>query len=174
MGLKIKYTVKENTKTGTHSFFALPVFNGKLSFEELCNEACEDNTSDIDEMKGCVGRFMKAVQREVARGFRCELGTNFLTIYPNITVSVKDYTDKKTGQLVVATADMVTARNAKSRLGCTVNPKFSDQFAKTVTWQKIDANGDEIEEDDITEGNDNVNNDTPTPSGVVDPDEGNS
>ena len=171
---KVKYFAKENKKVGTHSFFAVPQFSGKLTFAELCEEACEDNTYSVEEMIGCVSRFMKTIQREVGRGFRCEVGSNFLTVYPNISVSVKDYTDEKTGQLVVATADMVTARNAKSRLGCTVNPKFSDQFAKTVTWQKIDANGNEIEEDDITEGNDNVNNGTQIPSGVVDPDEGNS
>ena len=57
---KIKYVAKENVKTGTHSFYAAPIPNGTLSFDELLEEACEDNTYDIDEMRGCVGRFMKA------------------------------------------------------------------------------------------------------------------
>ena len=78
---KIKYGVKENTKTGTHSWYAVPIFNGTLSFNELCEEACEDNTYSVEEMTGCVSKFMKVVQREAARGFRCKLGTDFLTLF---------------------------------------------------------------------------------------------
>lgn len=171
---KIKYTAKENTKVGTHSFYAVPIPTGKLSFQELCEEACEDNTYSIEEMRGCVSKFMRAVQREVLRGWRCNLGDDFLTIYPNLKASVKDYEDKD-GNLVVATAKMVTANNAKSRIGCTVSQKFSFQFAQSVSWQKVDANGTVEEEEDITEGNENVENNTPsgggsTPSGDGDGD----
>lgn len=154
---KIKYTTKENTKTGKHSFYAVPIPTGKLTFEELCEEACSDNTFGVEEMKGCVSKFMKAVQREALRGWRCELGTNFLTIYPNIEASVKDYVDPETHQTVVATAKMVTANNAKSRLGCTVHKKFSALFAQEVSWQKVNADGSDIEEEeDITQNNENV------------------
>ena len=40
--------------------------------------------------KACVTEFMKAVKRNVLKGFRCQLGDNFLTVYPNIQLSVKD------------------------------------------------------------------------------------
>ena len=33
---KVKYTIKENTKVGTHSFYAVPVTNGTLDFMEVC------------------------------------------------------------------------------------------------------------------------------------------
>ena len=92
---KIKYTVKENNRVGTHSFYAIPVPTGVLDFKELCEEACEDNTYSPEEMLGCVSRFMKTVQRETLRGFRCKLGEDFLTVYPNIEVSVKDHKDKE-------------------------------------------------------------------------------
>lgn len=162
---KIKYTVKENNRVGTHSFYAIPVPNGVLSFDELMEEACEDNTYDIDEMRGCVGRFMKAVQREVLRGWRCNLGKDFLVIYPNIEASAKD----KDG--VVATADMVNANGAKSRLGCTVHKKFSQKFAQEVSWTKVDANGAAIEDEDITQGNENVeNNSQPVNTSPANPD----
>lgn len=153
---KVKYCAKENKNLGTHSFYAVPVFNGKLSFAELCEEACDDNSFSVEEMQGCVSKFMKIVQREVARGFRCEVGNNFLTVYPNLSISVKDYTDKKTGELVVATADMVKANNAKARLSCTVNPKYSAKFAQEVSWMKVDAAGSIVEEEDATQGNENV------------------
>jgi len=163
---KIKYTAKENTKTGTHSFYAVPIPTGKLSFNELCEEACGDNTYSVEEMQGCVSKFMKAVQREALRGWRCELGTNFLTIYPNIEASVKDYEDPKTHETVVATAKMLTANNAKSRLGCTVHKKFSALFAQEVSWQKVNADGSDIEdEEDITQGNDNVEGGGPSSEG---------
>ena len=70
-----------------------------------------------------------------------------------------------TGKLVVATAEMLTANNAHSRLGCSVHKKFSAKFATEVQWQKVDANGNEVsdDEEDITQGNEG-----PTP----DPNEG--
>ena len=53
--------------------------------------------------------------------------------------------------------------NAKSRLGCTVSPKYSLLFASTVSWQKVDKNGNEVDEDDdITQGNGNVETGTNT------------
>ena len=39
--------------------------------------------------KACVTEFMKAVKRNVLKGFRCQLGDNFLTVYPNLQLSVK-------------------------------------------------------------------------------------
>ena len=155
---KIKYAVKENTKTGRHSWYAVPVFSGTLSFSDLCEEACDDNTYSVEEMTGCVSKFMKIVQREAARGFRCKLGTDFLTVYPNIQCSVKDELNQDGTVKKAAEAKDVRAQNAKSRLGCTVSPKYSFDFANNVSWQKVDKNGNAIEEeeDDITQGNENV------------------
>jgi hypothetical protein len=154
---KIKYTTRENTKTGTHSWYAVPVFTGTLSFEELCEEACDDNTYSIEEMMGCVSKFMKVVQRETSRGFRCKLGKEFLTLYPNIHCSVKDELNDDKSVKTAAQSKDVKATNAKACLGCTVSKKFSAQFAASVSWQKVDKNGDLVDEDDdITQGNQNV------------------
>lgn len=82
-------------------------------------------------------------------------GINFLTIYPVLEASVKDYKDPKTGELVVVTPETLTARNATSRLGCTVSTKFSTKFAQEVSWQKVDGQGNDVaEETDITQNND--------------------
>ena len=149
---KIKYAVKENKKLGTHSFYAVPVVNGSLSFDEVVNEACNNTSIEPSFMAAAVKEYMKAVQRNVQKGFRVPVGESFLFVYPNIRVSAKDYTDKKTGQLVVATADMVSARAAESRLGCTVATKFSQEFAANVQWQRIDATGAAVDEpDDVTD-----------------------
>ena len=89
-------------------------------------------------------------------------------MYPNITCSVKDELNPDDTIKKVAEAKDVTASRAKSRLGCTVSSKFSQQFASSVSWQKVDKNGDPVDdEEDITQGNTNVDPD-PTPQ----PDEG--
>ena len=150
---KCKYTVKENKKTGTHSFYGVPVPAGLMTFDELVAEASAKTTYEESVIRASIEEYMRAVQLNVLKGFRCQLGKDFLTVYPNLQVSVKDYEDPQTHQLVVATADMVSARYAKSRLGCTVNPKFSDTFEKNVTWQKVDQTGAAVADDDINDEN---------------------
>ena len=79
---------------------------------------------------------------------------NFLTVYPNLQLSVKDTEDAQTHEPIVATAEMLNAANGKSRLGCTVAAKFSRQFSDEVSWQKVDpqAAAAASGEEDITEG----------------------
>ena len=150
---KIKYTVKENKKIGTHSFYAVPVVNGSLTFDEVVEEACRNTSLEASFVKATVTEYMKAVKSNILKGFRVPVGESFLFVYPNIRASVKDYEDKETHQLVVATADMVSARKAESRLGCTVAPKFSQEFAANVSWSRVDAQGGAVDEpeDDVTE-----------------------
>ena len=161
---KVKYYAKENTKMGTHSFYAVPVPNGTLTFDEVCEEACRNTSVEPSFMKAAVAEYMKAVKSNVLKGFRVPLGDQFLTIYPNLNASVKDTKDKD-GNLVVATAKMLTANKGKSRLGASVSIKFSQLFAQEVSWQKIDERtGAAVEdEEDITEepGGDTPGGDTP-------------
>ena len=156
---KCKYTVKENSKTGTHSCYAVPVPAGLLTFDELVKEASSKTTYEESVIRAAIEEYMKVVQLNALKGFRCQLGKDFLTVYPNINSSVKDHEDPKTHELVVATPAMVTARNGKSRLGCTVSKKFSAQFAADVSWSRDKGAAtatDEEPEDDITQGNENT------------------
>ena len=129
---KVKYYAKENSTIGTHSFYAVPIPNGTLTFDELLEEAMDGKSVEPSIAKACVTEFMKAVKRNVLKGFRCQLGDNFLTVYPNIQLSVKDTEDPETHEPIVATAEMLNAANGKSRLGCTVAAKFSRQFSDEV------------------------------------------
>lgn len=142
---KIKYLAKENTKVGTHSFYAQPVFAGTLTTDELLAEALDGKSIEPSVAKAAITEFMKTVQRNTIRGFRCQLGDDFLTIYPNLQLSVKDV--EKDGQTVVATAEMLNATNGRSRLGCTVSPKFSQEFAMSVQWSKVGATAADTAED---------------------------
>ena len=105
------------------------------------------------------------------KGFRVPLGDQFITVYPNLQLSVKDHKDAQ-GNTVVATAKMLVATNGKSRLGATVSTRFSQEFASSVSWQKVDAKtGAVIDEEDIVDGgdepgggSDEPGGDTPTPT----------
>jgi hypothetical protein len=172
---KVKYYAKENSKVGTHSFYAVPLPNGTLTFDELCEEACENTTIEASILRAAVTEYMKVVKRNVLKGFRVPLGDQFITVYPNLQLSVKDHKDAQ-GNTVVATAKMLVATNGKSRLGATVSTRFSQEFASSVSWQKVDAKtGAVIDEEDIVDGGDEPGGDgddepggdtpTPTPSG---------
>ena len=153
---KLKYYAKENLKIGSHSFYAVPVPNGTLNFSEVCDEACRNTSIEPSLMRAAVTEYMKAVQLNVLKGFRVQVGEHFLVVYPNLSISVKDEKDKDGQVTKVATAKMVNANKGKSRLGATVAIKFSQEFAQNVSWQKIDEKtGAEVADDeDIMNGDD--------------------
>ena len=157
---KVKYTIKENTKVGTHSFYAMPVPNGTLDFMEVCEEACENTSIEPSLMRAAVTEYMKAVKRNVLKGFRCALGEQFIYVYPNLEASLKDKKDAQGNITEVAKIEDFTLAGAKSRLGATVSKKYSAQFAAEVSWQRVDASGAVVEDEDITD-----NGTTPAPSG---------
>ena len=151
---KCKYYAKENTKVGTHSFYAMPVPNGTLDFMEVCEEACENTSIEPSLMRAAVTEYMKAVKRNVLKGFRCALGEQFIYVYPNLEASLKDKKDAQGNIIEVAKIEDFTLAGAKSRLGATVSKKYSAQFAAEVSWQRVDASGAVVEDDDITDGGD--------------------
>ena len=153
---KVKYYAKENNNFDSHSFYAVPVPNGTLTFDEVCKEACLNTTIEVSLMKAAVTEYMRAVQSNVLKGFRVPVGEQFLTVYPSLSVSVRDTEDEK-GNQVVATAKMVTANQGKSRLGASVASAFSQEFARNVSWQRIDERtGSEVadEDENVVEGED--------------------
>lgn len=150
---KVKYYAKENTKLGTHSWYAVPVPNGTLTFDEICKEACENTSIEPSLMRAAVTEYMKAVKRNVLKGFRVPVGEQFLTVYPNLNASVKDTKNQDGTVKEAATAKMLSASKGKSRMGASVSINFSKEFAMEVSWQKIDERtGAAVEEEDITDG----------------------
>ena len=147
----VKYYAKENNNFDSHSFYAVPVPNGTLTFDEVCEEACLNTTIEKTLMKAAVAEYMRAVKANVLKGFRVPVGEQFLTVYPSLSVSVRDSEDEK-GNQIVATAKMVTANKGKSRLGATIATAFSQEFARNVSWQKID----ERTGAEVVDGDENV------------------
>lgn len=152
---KIFYNYYENKKTGTHSWYAKPRFGVTLSMEDLLDDAFTGTSIEMSIGRAAVEQFKLAVKKAVLRGNRCNLGDDFLTLYPNLQLSVKDYKDKD-GNLIVATPEMLDARNAVSRIGCTVSSKFSSEFSNSVKWEKEPKVTSAPTEEDATQDNENV------------------
>ena len=151
---KCKYTLREQQKP-KHTIWADHVSTGTLTFEDAIKFACKGTDIEESAMRRDITEFMKTVQDFALMGYRVSLGEQFLAIYPVIQCSVTDTVDKQTGDIIkVATADDLNIRKATSRLGCSVSPKFSKRFDMEVQWVKTDKAGNEIEEEDITQGND--------------------
>ena len=43
---KVKYYAKENSSIGTHSFYAVPIPNGTLTFDEMLASRIDDFSQD--------------------------------------------------------------------------------------------------------------------------------
>ena len=65
---KVKYYAKDNSSIGTHSFYAVPIPNGTLTFDELLDEAMDGKAIAPSEAKAALTAFMKAVKRNVLKG----------------------------------------------------------------------------------------------------------
>ena len=147
----VQYGTYEGTSQGKHYVAARVKYAGKLSFDALCEEACDGNVIKPSEMKNAVSLFIDALKRNVKKGFRCEMGEQFLSLYPKIQCTAVDDPEKK----YVAKAEDIKAsrKDCRKSIGATVNVLFSQDFAQNVQWQKVDGQGSPVEEDDdITEG----------------------
>lgn len=105
-------------------------------------------------MRAAVTEYMKAVKRNVLKGFRVAVGEQFIFVYPNLMASLKDKKDAQGNIIEVATPEKFTLAGAKSRLGATVSKKYSQLFANEVSWQRVDASGAAIDDEDITQNDD--------------------
>lgn len=134
---KVKYYARENKTLGTHSYYAVPVPNGTISFDELCEDACRNTNIEVSLMKAAVTEYIRAVQANVLKGFRVSIGDHFVTITPHLKASVTDHWDKE-GNFVEATPDMLNPTQGKATLTAAISPRFCRKFANNVSWQKVD------------------------------------
>ena len=143
---KVKYYARENKAVGTHSYYAVPVHNGTMSFDELCEDAARNTALEVSLVKAAVTEYIRSVQKNVLLGFRVSIGDHFVTITPHLKASVTDHWDKE-GNFVEATPDMLNPTKGKATLTATISPRFCRKFADKVSWQKVDRRtGEELEE----------------------------
>lgn len=132
----IKYQVKENTTIGTHSFFAQAVSYSTLDISDLAEEISESIGISPALIVAIIQRYATVAERQVMRGHRVKLG-DLLTLYPQISVSVKDELDEMGKVVKKATADQFTIMGAKSSIGATLSQTVQQKFASSVSWKRV-------------------------------------
>lgn len=132
----IKYQVKENTTLGTHSFFAQAVSYSTLDISDLAEEISESIGVSPALIAAIVQRYATVAERQVMRGHRVKLG-DLLTLYPQISVSVKDELDEHGKVVKKVTADQFTIMGAKSSIGATLSQTVQQKFASSVSWKRV-------------------------------------
>lgn len=132
----IKYQVKENTTIGTHSFFAQAVSYSTLDISDLAEEISESIGISPALIVAIIQRYATVAERQVMRGHRVKLG-DLLTLYPQISVSVKDELDENGKVVKKATSDQFTIVGAKSSIGATLSQTVQQKFASSVSWKRV-------------------------------------
>ena len=162
--VKVKYYARENTKMKPHSFYAQVIPNGTYGFERVCEEAARNTTIEAHTIRAAVEEYMRVAQARICDGFRVEIGPQFLTLGPGLTAKVKDELNEDGTVKKACTADDLKATGARSRVTATVNPDFTYKVANSIKWQKTDAKGNALENeeedatlDDDSEENQNAN-----------------
>ena len=145
---KIQFYVDENTKTGTHSFFAKTKPYQRLEFDEVAESACAGTSIEPEVMKAAVALYMKKAAELLKQGNRVALGEKFITLVPQVKCSVKDVLNPDQTVRTAATADMVKPTKQDAIIGATVSSVFSDEFRNSVSWQRVDKQGNPVADTD--------------------------
>ena len=140
----IKYVVKENKNIGTHSFYAAPQSYSTLTCEDMKDEVVEGLGISPDLVPTIIKRYMRVALRSAGRGHRVKLGDE-ITIYPQISCSVKDELNDDGTVKKAATADMLNVQNARSTIGATISQAVQQSFAQSVSWKRVTEKADEEE-----------------------------
>ncbi len=140
----LKYTVKENNAVGTHSFYATPQSYSTLTCDDMKDEVVEGLGVSPDLVPTIIKRYMRVALRNAGRGHRVKLGDE-ITIFPQISCSVKDELNDDGTVKKAATADMLNVSNARSTIGATISQSVQQQFAQSVSWKRVTEKADEEE-----------------------------
>ena len=132
----IEYTLKENKTLGTHSWYLQAKSFSTLSCDDVAAEVVEGLGISPEMVPTIIKRYMRVVLRNVQRGHRVKLADE-LVIYPQISCSVKDELNPDGTVKKVATPDMINIQQAKSSIGATIAQSVQADFAKSVSWRRV-------------------------------------
>ena len=149
----IKYQVKENNTVGTHSFYAVAQSFSTLDFNDLADDVVEGLGISPSLVKTVLDRYMLVAKRNVLRGHRVKFG-DLLTIYPQLSCSVKDELNDDGTVKKPVTIDMFTLAGAKSTIGATIAQNVQQSFSSSVSWKRVTDEAGEDGEDGTDDGQD--------------------
>ena len=96
---------------------------------------------------------MLVAKRNVLRGHRVKFG-DLLTIYPQLSCSVKDELNDDGTVKKPVTIDMFTLAGAQSTIGATIAQNVQQSFAASVSWKRVTDEAGEDGEDGTDDGQD--------------------
>lgn len=140
----IKYSVKENNNLGTHSFYGVAQAYSTLDFDDLADDVVEGLGISPSLVKTVLDRYMLVAKRNVLRGHRVKFG-DLLTIYPQLSCSVKDELNDDGTVKKPVTIDMFSLAGAKSTIGATIAQNVQQSFASSVSWKRVTDEADETD-----------------------------
>jgi hypothetical protein len=123
-----------------------------LDFDDLADDVVEGLGISPSLVKTVLDRYMLVAKRNVLRGHRVKFG-DLLTIYPQLSCSVKDELNDDGTVKKAATIDMFSIAGAKSTIGATIAQNVQQSFASSVSWKRV------ADTDDNPEGSDDNNPD---------------
>lgn len=150
----INYTVKENKNLGTHSFYTQAKSFSTLDYADLAEEVVEGLGISPELVITILARYMRVAKRNVLRGHRVKFG-DLLTIFPQMSCSVKDELNDDGTVKKAATADMLNISQAKGSIGATISQSVQQSFASSVSWRRVT---DKDEEEETTTNPDDPEN----------------
>lgn len=167
----IKYSVKENNNLGTHSFYGVAQSYSTLDFDDLADDVVEGLGISPSLVKTVLDRYMLVAKRNVLRGHRVKFG-DLLTIYPQLSCSVKDELNDEGTVKKAATIDMFSIAGAKSTIGATISQNVQQSFASSVSWKRV-ADAEDSPEGSDDNNPDNTPDDNQSGGNTPNPDEDN-
>jgi hypothetical protein len=152
----VNYTIKENKNLGTHSFYCQAKSFSTLDFTDLAEEVVEGLGISPELVNTILTRYMRVAKRNVLRGHRVKFG-DLLTIYPQISCSVKDVLNDDGTVKTEANAEMLNIQNARGSIGATIALAVQQSFASSVSWHRVTEKDEEDPTDPTTDSSSSDN-----------------
>ena len=142
---------------GRHGWFAAFQSRGTVDWRTTVQDALEKTTYDPQEFISAFAIVLKQVQKEMARGYRVDIGEDFMTIWPNSKARVLDSIDPSTGQTIVATPDDLKKVEIETKGGCTFYKSFIQTLSAMIKWKKVTGTSVDNQETEIEDATQDPN-----------------
>ena len=123
---------------------------GTIGFRSTVVKALKGSGYSADEYIGATRLVQNQILEQASEGYRTDIGDNFITVWPNPIQAVRDSIDPSTGAVKPADPADLKSRTADTKLGVTVAPAFLRQLKPKMNWQKVNAKGEEVDDQDDT------------------------
>ena len=152
--LKIAKSKRINPATKQMGYAARVITNGTADYDDIAEDAAEDTTFNVDEIRGAAGIFCRAAAKRLKQGFIVDLGP-IGKLYPSCT---SGWVEKEEDLLLSSVRPSLYYKPADE-------VDAAIKSASLVWAKKEDLDDDETPGGDTPGGDTPVNPDPDTPGG---------